>query len=229
MSMVLAVLGVLIGFALLWTGLRTLTWASPLKAILSALDLLALAVAIAQLGWALGIALVAGSNLLGFLGWITSGAIHVDAQLSAGAALGTSRKARLRQVYEALNRDRRLKVLGPRRRVELVRLLSERARSPDEMLDMAPAVGLLWIIGDRPPMEWLVERLDSALRLYGMEAARAMEAADTITASTQQSAASFAETLEALVVAGGGSPTHLAPSEGRRKSVLAGEMPQRRT
>jgi len=85
MPTLLGVLGLLAALALLWTGLRKSTWRSPLSAVLSMLDVLALALAIIQLGW-LGLALFIVANVLGFVGWGLAGAIYVQAELSGARA-----------------------------------------------------------------------------------------------------------------------------------------------
>jgi hypothetical protein len=206
MSVALAVLALIVALALLWAGVRKLSWATPLHAVLSALDLLALALALMQLGW-VGLALFLGVNIAGFLAWGTAGAIYVDAELASAAALGSSEKSDMRALSNALEQDQALKVLGPRRRANLIRLLSERARTPSESRQMAGPIGLLWIIGDKPDLAWLVERFDSLLRLYDKPSTDAMDVADMITVSSQQSAATQNEMIEALVIASGGTPT----------------------
>jgi len=206
MSLALAALALVIAFALLWTGVRRMSWATPLHAVLSALDLLALALALMQLGW-LGVALFVGVNVVGFMAWGTAGAVYADAELASAAALGGGEKSDMRALSEALQKEQALKVLGPRRRANLIRLLSERARTPAEVRHMATPLGMLWIIGDRPDLSWLVERFDSLLRLYDKAAVDAMEVADTITVSSQQSATTQNEMIEALVVASGGTAT----------------------
>jgi hypothetical protein len=155
------------------------------------------------------------ANVVGFVGWGISGAIFIDAQLSAAAALGIGEKSSFKGIHEELTRNPQLKSLGPRRCVLIVRLLAERARSPDDVAAIGPPIGLLWIIGEKPEMSWLVERFDTLLRLYEKQPSEAMEACDTLVAATQRSAATMAEMLEAMVVAGGGSETAGAlPSAG---------------
>jgi len=174
--------------------------------LLSALDLLALALALMQLGW-LGVALFVGVNIIGFSAWGVAEAIYVDAEMASAAALSGREKSEMRALAKALEQDRALTVLGPRRRARLIRLLSERARTPAEVRHMATPIGTLCIIGDKPDLSWLVERFDSLLRLHDKPAADAMDVADTITVSSQQSAATQNEMIEALVVASGGTAT----------------------
>lgn len=119
----------------------------PLHAVLSALDLLALALAPMQLGWE-GLVPFLGVNIVGFLAWGAAEAIYVDAELASAAALGGGEKSGMRALSEALEKDQALKVLGPQRRANLIRMLSERARTSSEIRHMAAPIGLLWIVGD---------------------------------------------------------------------------------
>jgi hypothetical protein len=199
MSAVLGVLGVTVAIALLWTGIKRLDARTPLAAVLSALDVLALILALVQLGW-LGLVLFAAVNAAGFLAWGAAGAVFVDSQLSAGAALANADKVELRAVYDQLGRDARLRAMGPRRRAVLVRALAERARRPLEIAVMAPPIGLLWL-AHRLDLEALVEAFDTLLRRFDKEAAEAMAVADVLTVAAQQSAGTFDQTLDALLAA----------------------------
>jgi hypothetical protein len=201
----LSVGALIAALALLWAGFRKLSWKSPAAAILSVLDIFALALAIFQLGW-LGLGLFVVLNALGFIGWGLAGAIYVQAELSGAKAFNATDPERTEHVDKILRRRDELKVLGPRRRARLVHLLAERHRDTREIEQIAPPIGLLWTLADKPDLEWLVERFDTVLRAWNTPAADAMRTADTITSGALHSAASVAEMLEALAVAGGGSP-----------------------
>jgi hypothetical protein len=198
-SDVLALLAVLLTAALLWTGVKRLEVATPLKAVLTALDLVALGFALVQLGWA-GLVVFVVANVVGFLAWGVAGAVYVDAELSTGAALGATDKAALRAVYNGLARERALRAMGPRWRAVLVRALAERARAPEEVAQMAVPIGLLWV-AHRPDLEALVDDFDTLLRRFGKGAEEAMSVADTLSASTTRSAATFDQSIEALLAA----------------------------
>src|SRR5688572_14205308 len=88
---------------------------------------------------------------------------------------------------------------------ELISLLAQRARTPSEIEEMALPVALLWVV-HRPDLGCLVERFDTLLRLYGEPASESMRVADTLSAGTKASAATFTEMLDALVAAAGGFP-----------------------
>lgn len=146
------------------------------------------------------------ANALAFVGSGVAGAIYVDAELAAAAGRsGAYEKADMREALSALEQNRELAALGPRLRARLVRSLADRNRSPEEIEAMGVPIGMLYFIGVPRSIDWLVERFDSILRLYDEEPQDSMKVADTITASSQQSAATLEETIEALVVAGGGS------------------------
>lgn len=206
MDEVVAVLALLVAIALLWTGKRRLVWEGPLAALLSALDLLALVLLVVTLGW-LGLGLLLVANLVAFVGWGMAGAIYVDQQTADASALGVIERDEVKRLLANFDRERDLHILGPRRRARLVRLLAKRARSAAEIEQMALPLGMLWVICDKPNLDWLVERFDTLLRLYGQRAAEAMATADVLTAGAQQAAATLEEMLEASVVAAGGSPS----------------------
>lgn len=205
MSTLLGVLGLVAALALLWAGFRRFSWSSPASAILSVLDLAVLTLAIIQLGW-FGLGLFVVLNMLGFVGWGIAGAIFVQHELSGARAFNPVDPERVNHVNKLLQKRSELKVLGPRRRAQLVRFLSERHRNTREIEDMAPPVGLLWTIANKPDLEWLVERFDTVLRAWDTPASDAMRTADTIAAGALNSPASVADMLEALAVVGGGSP-----------------------
>jgi hypothetical protein len=203
-TVLLTTLSVIATLALLWAGIKRLEGASLLKAILSVLDVVALGIALVQLGW-FGLAVFVGANVVGFLLWGAVGAAYVDQQLSAGAALGNAPKAALRRVYKELERDRNLRGLGPRRRALLVRALAERCRSPEEIADMAPAIGVLWII-EEGDLETLADDIDKLIRRYDKPAAETMNVADTLTASAQRSASTVRQMIDALLSASSPNP-----------------------
>lgn len=90
--------------------------------------------------------------------------------------------------------------MGPRRRAALVRALAERARVPDGGGPDGRGDRLLWV-AHRPDLEALVDDFDTLLRRFGKGAEEAMSVADTLSASTTHSAATFDQTIEALLAA----------------------------
>jgi hypothetical protein len=201
---VVAALGLLVAMALLFAGIKRLSWASPMHALLSGLDLLALGLAVWQLEW-LGIALLGVAHLVAFAGWGAAGVIYVDSEVAAAHALGVLDRDAIRPLLGRLNELDSLRPLGPRRRSHLVRLLAERARTAEEIEVMAPPIGLLWTIAHKPDLDWLVERFDTILRLYDETPAQAMRIADSLVEGARQSAATLREMLEAAAVTGTGT------------------------
>lgn len=204
MTTLITALGLILGVAVLWAGHHGHRWTSPLAALLTALDLLLLGLGLVALGW-LGLWLLLATHAVAFVGWSVAGALFVDQQAASSAAWSGTEKAEVRRIVKVLDRDDRLTLLGSRNRARLVSTLTERARTLPEAEQMAPVVGLLWTLCDRPDVEWLAERFDTLLRVYDKPAAEAMEVADVITVSAQRSAATMSETIEALVVAGSGA------------------------
>lgn len=89
--------------------------------------------------------------------------------------------------------------LGPIGTANLIRLLAHRERSPEEIEMMALPIMMLLATFQPGSVEELVEKFDRLLRLTGEPANRAMNIADTLTAGTQASAATFNEMLDALI------------------------------
>ena len=89
--------------------------------------------------------------------------------------------------------------LGPIGTANLILLLAHQARSPEEIEMMALPIVMLLAAFEPGSVEELVEKFDHLLRLTGEPANRAMSIADTLTAGTKASAATFNEMLDALI------------------------------
>lgn len=200
----LSILTLVASLALLWTRAKKLGWSTPVGAALSLFEFLALAISIIQLGW-IGLMIFVMVNIAGFLISGVVGAAQVDADMAAAAAHGGYEKVEMQAALSKLLADKRLTILGTKKRAKIVLALADRSRSPAEIQDMGSPIGMLYVIGEPRSIEWLVERFDSIMRLYGHCSEEAMDVADTLTASFQRSASTLEETIEALVVAGGGS------------------------
>lgn len=92
-----------------------------------------------------------------------------------------------------------LKWVGPIGRAEWLREIADRGRSLEEIADIAPQIGALSLLYDRPDAKWLIRCFDRILRLYGEPASESQQVAATIHASVNASAASFPEMLEAFI------------------------------
>ncbi len=190
--------------ALLWTRAKKLGWSTPVGAALSLFEFVALGISIVQLGW-IGLLIFVMVNVAGFFISGMVGAAQVDADMAVAAAHGGYEKAEMQAALSTLIADNRLTILGTKKRAKIVLALADRSRSPAEIEDMGSPIGMLYVIGEPRSIEWLVERFDTIMRLYGHRSEEAMDVADTLTASFQRSAATLEETIEALVVGGGGS------------------------
>jgi hypothetical protein len=123
-----------------------------------------------------------------------------------GAAVQSTAMSRdeAETLWKWMKRERAFGVLPPIERSELIRALAGQARTPDEIRPMATAIAQLSMIFDCDAV-WLAPRFGQLLRLYGEDAIDSEEVASTLTAATKNSAATFKEMLEAMIIAGGGS------------------------
>lgn len=197
MQMVIGIVGLSATLGLLWSGRERLRFGSFLSTSLSLLELLGTVIAVVSLGW-LGFALLAVVNLMAVLVWSCVLALRVEEKLRYAAAETGESIAEMKALAKRLRRIRELKAVQPTDQAEMIRLLAERARSSEEIEEIAPAIGTLLLLHG-PPLPWLVEHFDRLLRLAGEPASKAMEAAATLSASTRNAAASFREMLEAMI------------------------------
>jgi hypothetical protein len=203
MTATLSAIGAVLGLILLWAGIKHLRVSTLVAAVLSAGDLLALALTLISLGW-LGLVLFVGVNVAGFVAW---GAVHgarIDQELAYAATQAAVEPSETEAVYRWLTKRPEVTPLGARRHARVVRLLSERGRSPADVYELAVPIELLWLV-HRPPLDWLVEQFDCLLRLYGEPATEAERIADVLSAASQRSAATFEQLVVATVTAAGGS------------------------
>lgn len=197
MQTAIGVIGLLATLGLLWSGREKLKFGSFLSTLLSLLEVFGTIVAVVSLGW-LGFALLAVVNLIAILTWSCVLALRAEEKLRYAATETDKPVAEIKQLAKRLRRGEGLKAIGPLEQAEMIKLLAERARSIEEIEVMAPAIGSLSLLHGAP-LPWLVEHFDRLLRVAGEPAEKAMEAAATLSASTKQAAASFTETLEAMI------------------------------
>lgn len=201
----MGILGIVVGLALLWSGRKRVRISGFASALVSVLDLAVLAVSIVLLGW-LGIWVFVGANLMAFVAWsVYLAAKQEEILLYAATQCGASKEEMHTLAKRLQQRAGPFALMGPLERARLVSELAQRARTIEEIEDMALPVALLWTV-HRPDLGWLVENFDRLLRLYGLEASEAMRAADTLSAGTKESAATFEDMVEAMVTAAGEQP-----------------------
>lgn len=197
MSDLLTALGIVIGLVLLWTGIRRIEISSFRKSVLSLLEVAALIAGTFLLGW-LGWLIFAVVNLVGLLVW----SLYLAAQkqthlIYASTQSGTSKDEMYRLHKRLWNGDKAFRILGPIETARLVSLLAQRARSPEEIEEMALPIAMLSVTHSSD-LDWLVNGFDSILRLHGEPATASMRLADTLSAGTKESAATFEEMVEAM-------------------------------
>jgi hypothetical protein len=202
-----ALLGVVLGVALLWLGLKRLEVGGYWKTVISALDILVLVASAILLGW-VGVILFLIANVVGLLLTSVRLAMQKEERLVYASTQCGATKEEIEDFYDELGRDpdkpSPFAIMGPIPRADLISRLAQRRRSIDEMRHMARPIALLWVV-HRPDLNWLVDRFDQILRLYDMDASRSLEAANVISASTKEAAATFEEMVDAMVAAAGGA------------------------
>jgi hypothetical protein len=188
-----------VGLTLFWVGVKKIELGTLRNAILTTADLLLGIVAFVQLGW-LGLILFLGLSAVGLVGHSIHLAMQKDGHLVFAATRASAARADVRDLYDRLYASHMVfKYLGPISTAELVALLADRARTLDEIENMAVPVALLSVAHVQPDLVALVERVDRLLRLWQKPASEAMSVADTLTAATQVSAASFEAMLDGMI------------------------------
>jgi hypothetical protein len=161
------------------------------------LDAILLITSVVALGW-LGFALTGLASLLGVLGWSVWLAAKKESLLVSAAIQIGSTKQEMQELHSRLYKSHRaFQQLGPIRLADLIRLIAERARRPQEIEAMALPIAMLSVTQECE-LPWLVEYFDRLLRLYGKAASESMAVADALTVATQNAAASFREMVEGM-------------------------------
>jgi hypothetical protein len=199
MELALQILVVLVGLALLLTGTKRFELSRYARLALSILDLLVLIAATVALKW-VGLGLALGANVIAILCWSVYLAMRKESHLTYAAIQLDVGKGDMESLYDRLYDEYDVfHVLGPIQTSELISLLSQRARSIPEIEHIAPVIAMLVVINS-VELEWMVERFDQILRLYGEPASKAVDMANTLTIATKKAAASFHEMVEGMIV-----------------------------
>jgi hypothetical protein len=189
-----------VAIALWWLGIRKIALGTPLKSVLSALELGLLIASVVALRWA-GLAIFVAANVVGLLLYSTRLAMRQETILVEVANRTGSSKEEVEASHRKLGQQEHLKWVGPIERAEWMREIAYRGRSLDEIECIAPPIGALSLIYDQPDPKWLIAKFDQILRLYNEPASRAEKVAETLHASVNNSAATFPEMVEALITA----------------------------
>lgn len=199
MGSALAALGLALSLVLLWTGRKHLAFGSYVSTVLSVVELAALVIALVSFGcW--GLVIVAVVNAIAFVVWGVVLAARVEERLTYAAIQADESQEAMQALARRLRDRHEFAAFGPVKRADLIRLLAERGRSVDEIEAMAAPIALLEVV-HKPPLEWFVDSFDRLLRRAGEPASESMRVADVIANSTRRSAATFVETIDALVAA----------------------------
>ena len=186
--------------AVWWLGIRKVELGSAAKAVLSFVELGLLIAAVVALRW-IGLAIFLSANVVGLLAQSVRLAMRQEVILVAVSVRTDSPKEEVEATHRRLGQADQLRWLGPIQRAEWMREIAYRGRSLAEIESIAPSIGALSLLYDRPDPKWLIAKFDQILRLYGEPAAKADDVAATIHATVNNAAAPFSEMVEALVIA----------------------------
>jgi hypothetical protein len=202
---VVALLGLIVGLGLFWSGRKKVNPSTFGHALISILDLAVLIVSMVLLGW-IGVWVFVATNLIAFLAVSVRLAMKQEEVLLYAATQCDSSKDQMYELTKWLRQEGGpFALMGPLERASLICQLAQRARQPAEMKAMARPIALLWAV-HRPELDWFVDNFDRLLRLYGMDAGESMRVADIISASTKAGTATFVEMVEAMVAAAMAEP-----------------------
>jgi len=195
---VLEAASLVVAVALWWLGIRKFEVSSTYKTVLSVIELGLLLATVIGLRWE-GLLIFTSANAVGLLIASVRMAMRHETIIVGISNRTGATKEEVAALLKRLGRREELKWVGPIDRAEWVREIADRGRSIDEIECIAPEIGALSLVYDRPDPTWLIRSFDRILRLYGMGAPQAHEAAETIHASIRASAASFDEMMEAFI------------------------------
>lgn len=196
---IIGFVGIVLAVMTIFLGLRKPDISTASKTLISVLELLVLIASVVAFGWGGLVVFVISLVLAVLISSVRLALQHESILVSAAIESGRD-KAEMQALYKRLRRSNEaLEWLGPIQTATLIRLLSQRARSSDEIESMAVPIAMLLAAFDPLPMEDLVRKFDRLLRAAGKPATSAMEIADTLTRSTQQSAATLMEMVDALL------------------------------
>jgi hypothetical protein len=195
----------IVGLVLLWTWRKGLEVSSFQATLLSVIEVAGFAISIVTLGW-LGVAIFVAVSLVALIAWSCVLAIKNQSILVSAAAQGADvTKEEAEEIWQWMKEEKSFSAIPPLKRAELIKALAVKARKPEEIRAMAIPIAQLSLIFDCDPL-WLAPRFDQLLRLYGHDADEAIQAAETLTASTHLAPISFEEMVEAMLITGGAAP-----------------------
>lgn len=198
-----------VGLVLLWTWRRGLEVNSFQATLLSVIEVTGFVVSVATLGW-LGVVIFVAVSLVALTAWSVVLAIKNQSILVGASVQGPDvTKEEAEEIWRWMKRENSFAPIPPLKRSELIKALAVKARKSEEIREMAVPIAQLSLVFSCDPL-WLAPRLDQLLRLYGHDADEATQVAETLTASTKLAPISFEETVEAMLIAGGATPSDAA-------------------
>lgn len=191
--------GIILAVVLLTVGVRKPDISTPLKAFLSVLETIVLLVSVMLFGW-LGLAVFLASATIAFVLYGIGLAMRQETLLVSAAVESNTTKEEMEALHNQLRKAHTaFRWLGSIRTAELIRLLAQRARSPQEIIEMALPIAMLFAAFQPGRMENLVVGFDRLLRLSRQPASESMRTADVLTRATQLGAGNLQETLDGLL------------------------------
>jgi hypothetical protein len=194
----LKVASILIFLFSVWIGLKKIQASSFTRTAIFLIDTGLSIVAVIKLGW-IGIGLALVANTLAAVIWSVRLAMKKENLLTKASTQGNNSVKEVELLYDQLaERHKVFEYIGPIERAHLILLLSQRGRSKDEILDMAPPIAMLQQVHDFQ-FDAFVPKFDRLLRLWGKSAEETEDLADTLTVATKKSAATMDDMIDALI------------------------------
>lgn len=194
---VLEVLGISLTIVVLVSGVGRIDVASYWRIVLGLLELAMLVIGVVVLGW-LGLLIVVAVNLVAIVVWSVRLAMRKESTLTYAALQAKVDTSEMEDLFDELKTQKAFKHLGSIGTANLISFLSQRRRAPDETRHIAPPIAMLHAV-HTTDLETLTAKFDQLMRLYRRPANEAMDLADTLTVGARESAATFEETIDALI------------------------------
>ncbi len=198
METVLGAAGLAVALILLWTGLRRVEVSSFYGTVLTVIDLALFLVSIIALGL-IGVGVFIAVSSTAIVVWSVVLAVKKQSILVNASTQGVISTEEAEDLYGWMGQEKSFSAMRPLTRAELVRVLAARTHTPSEIRAMAVPIAQLSAVFDCDPI-WLAPRYDRLVRGYGRSAHQATEVADELSRITKATAASFEETVDALLL-----------------------------
>ena len=192
--------------AVLWCGIRRLEFGSHASTAMSVMELLGIGLSVIELGWA-GLGIFVGANVIAMLIWSVVLASRKQSRLTYASTLSGESRDAMYNLVARLRSQKELRNYEPITVADLIVLLADRNRTPEQIESMAVPIAMLKTIHN-VPFDWLVDWFDQIMRLSGES--DPMKVGDMIHNTTTNSPMSFREAMDAFVTVYGGDTTRIA-------------------